>query len=47
MIDVWTLTGIYRALSLICLGVVLMAIAWLYQKILFRRQPAPPAAPAE
>jgi uncharacterized membrane protein len=42
-IDVWTLTGVYRALSFICLGVVLIAIAWLYQRILFRR-PTPPAA---
>ena len=44
-IDVWTISGVYRALSFMCLGVVLMAIAWLYQKILFRRQ-APPATPA-
>ena len=41
-IDVWTLTGVYRALSFMCLGAVLIAIAWLYQRILFRR-PTPPA----
>lgn len=45
-VDVWTLTGVYRALSFMCLGVVLVAIGWLYQRILFRRQIAlPPAAP--
>jgi uncharacterized membrane protein len=42
-IDVWTLTGVYRALSFMCLGVVLIGIAWLYQRILFRRPP--PTAP--
>jgi uncharacterized membrane protein len=42
-IDVWTLTGVYRALSFMCLGVVLVAIGWLYQRILFRRQVVPPA----
>ncbi|MVT54984.1 DUF2339 domain-containing protein [Bradyrhizobium yuanmingense] len=41
-VDVWTLTGVYRALSFMCLGVVLVAIGWLYQRILFRRQIAPP-----
>ena len=46
VIDMSTLTGVYRALSFMCLGVVLMAIAWLYQRILFRRQAPPaPAAP--
>ncbi|WP_128924176.1 DUF2339 domain-containing protein [Bradyrhizobium guangxiense] len=44
-VDVWTLTGVYRALSFMCLGVVLVAIGWLYQRILFRRQAAPPPAP--
>ncbi len=48
LIDMSTLTGVYRALSFICLGLVLVAIGWLYQRILFRRQsPAPmPAQPA-
>ena len=39
------LTGVYRALSFIGLGLVLVAIGWLYQKILFRRQPPPVPAP--
>ena len=34
-----TLTGVYRALSFICLGLVLVAIGWLYQRILFRGRP--------
>jgi uncharacterized membrane protein len=29
-----------------CLGLVLVAIGWLYQRILFRRQSQPPAAAA-
>lgn len=45
VIDMSTLTGVYRALSFMCLGLVLVAIGWLYQRILFRRQ-APPPAPA-
>lgn len=44
LVDMSTLTGVYRALSFICLGLVLVAIGWLYQRILFRRRPA--AAPA-
>jgi uncharacterized membrane protein len=44
VIDMSTLTGVYRALSFMCLGVVLVAIGWLYQRILFRRQAAPPPA---
>jgi uncharacterized membrane protein len=42
LIDMSTLTGVYRALSFMCLGLVLVAIGWLYQRILFRRQVAPP-----
>jgi uncharacterized membrane protein len=45
LIDMSTLTGVYRALSFMCLGLVLVAIGWLYQRILFRRQ-LPPAIPA-
>jgi uncharacterized membrane protein len=46
-IDMSTLTGVYRALSFIGLGLVLVAIGWLYQRILFRRRTAPqPAAPS-
>jgi len=44
LIDMSTLTGVYRALSFMCLGLVLVAIGWLYQRILFRRQ-TPPAVP--
>jgi len=46
LIDMSTLTGVYRALSFMCLGLVLVAIGWLYQRILFRRQSQPPAATA-
>ncbi len=45
VIDMSTLTGVYRALSFMCLGVVLVAIGWLYQRILFLRQVTPPPAP--
>ena len=45
LIDMSTLTGVYRALSFICLGLVLVAIGWLYQRVLFRRPaPAQPAS---
>ena len=44
LIDMSALTGAYRALSFMGLGLVLVTIGWLYQKILFRRQ-MPPAVP--
>jgi uncharacterized membrane protein len=44
LIDMSTLTGVYRALSFMCLGLVLVAIGWLYQRILFRLQ-TPPSVP--
>jgi uncharacterized membrane protein len=44
LIDMSTLTGVYRALSFICLGLVLVAIGWLYQRILFRRRSTPSSA---
>jgi uncharacterized membrane protein len=44
LIDMSTLTGVYRALSFMCLGLVLVAIGWLYQRVLFRR-PKPPGSP--
>lgn len=47
LIDMSTLTGAYRALSFMCLGLVLVAIGWLYQRILFSRRATPPAAPGE
>jgi uncharacterized membrane protein len=46
LIDMSTLTGAYRALSFMCLGLVLVAIGWLYQRILFSRRVIPPAPPA-
>jgi uncharacterized membrane protein len=45
LIDLSTLTGVYRALSFMGLGLVLVAIGWFYQKVLFRKVTAP-AAPA-
>jgi len=45
VIDISTLSDVYRALSFICLGLVLLPIGWLYQRILFRR-PAMPGGPA-
>ena len=33
--------------NLMCLGLVLVAIGWLYQRILFRRQTPPPGESAE
>jgi uncharacterized membrane protein len=48
LVDMHGLTGIYRALSFIGLGLVLMGIGWLYQRLLFPRRPPaatpPPAA---
>jgi uncharacterized membrane protein len=46
VIDMSALTGVYRALTFMCLGLVLVAIGWLYQRILFRRQAAASAGPA-
>jgi uncharacterized membrane protein len=45
LIDMSTLTGVYRALSFMCLGLVLVAIGWLYQRILFRKETPPLASP--
>ncbi len=36
-VDVWTLEVVYRALSFIGLGAVLVAIGWFYQRVMFRR----------
>ncbi|MGX7742294.1 DUF2339 domain-containing protein [Rhodopseudomonas parapalustris] len=48
LIDMSTLTGVYRALSFMGLGVVLVAIGWLYQRILFRtRGTAAATAPSQ
>jgi uncharacterized membrane protein len=49
LIDMSTLAGVYRALSFMGLGIVLVAIGWFYQRILFRKAqpPAPAAAQGE
>jgi uncharacterized membrane protein len=46
LIDMSSLTGVYRALSFMCLGLVLVAIGWVYQRILFSRRKAQPPAVA-
>jgi uncharacterized membrane protein len=46
LIDLSTLTGVYRALSFMGLGLVLVAIGWFYQKVLFRRPAASAASVA-
>ncbi len=38
LIDMAGLTGVFRALSFIGLGLVLVGIGWLYQRLLFPRQ---------
>lgn len=40
IIDTASISGIFRALSVIGLGVVLLAIGWLYQRLLYPRAPA-------
>ncbi len=47
VIDISTLSDVYRALSFICLGLVLLPIGWLYQRILFRRPVVPPVPTAQ
>jgi uncharacterized membrane protein len=47
VIDISTLTDVYRALSFICLGLVLLPIGWFYQRILFRHPALPPVVQAE
>lgn len=44
--DLAGVQGIYRALSFICLGLVLMGIGWLYQRLLFPPRLPPSPAPA-
>jgi uncharacterized membrane protein len=44
--DLAGLTGIFRALSFIGLGLVLVGIGYLYQRLLFPRRPPPPVAAA-
>jgi uncharacterized membrane protein len=55
LIDLSGVTGVFRALSFICLGLVLVGIGWLYQRLLFPRpvasasleppSPEPPPSP--
>ncbi|MCZ8097683.1 MAG: DUF2339 domain-containing protein [Burkholderiales bacterium] len=48
LIDMDGLTGVWRALSFIGLGLALVGIGLVYQKLVFGRPPpAPPAAPGE
>ncbi len=46
IIDTASIGGIYRALSAIGLGVVLLCIGWIYQRLLYPRTPAPVQPPA-
>ncbi len=46
IIDTASISGIFRALSVIGLGVVLLGIGWVYQRLLYPRMPAV-AAPSE
>jgi len=46
IIDTASIGGIYRALSVIGLGVVLLGVGWLYQRLLYPRRPAGPEATA-
>jgi uncharacterized membrane protein len=39
ILDTASVSGIYRALSVIGLGVVLLGIGWIYQHVLFPRAP--------
>jgi uncharacterized membrane protein len=43
IIDTASISSIFRALSVIGLGVVLLGIGWLYQRLLYPRAPVPPA----
>jgi uncharacterized membrane protein len=45
LIDMHDLTGIYQGLSFIGLGIVLLGIGWLYQRLLFPRHRTTGAAP--
>jgi uncharacterized membrane protein len=46
LIDMAGLTGVWRALSFIGLGLVLVGIGYLYQRLLFRKPPEAARAPA-
>jgi uncharacterized membrane protein len=44
IIDTASISGIFRALSVIGLGVVLLGIGWVYQRLLYPRMPAAAAS---
>jgi uncharacterized membrane protein len=47
IIDTASISGIYRALSVLGLGAVLLGIGWLYQHLLYpRTRPMPAATPS-
>src|SRR5262245_10259115 len=46
LIDMHDLTGIFQGLSFIGLGIVLLGIGWLYQRLLFPRRAGAGASPA-
>jgi uncharacterized membrane protein len=46
LIDMRDLTGIFQGLSFIGLGIVLLGIGWLYQRLLFPRRAGAGASPA-
>ena len=43
LVDMHDLTGVFQGLSFIGLGIVLLGIGWLYQRVLFPRPGAFPA----
>jgi uncharacterized membrane protein len=47
LVDMSDLTGVWRALSFIGLGLVLVGIGLLYQRLLFARPNPPPAPPSQ
>jgi uncharacterized membrane protein len=47
IIDTASISGIYRALSVIGLGIVLLGIGWLYQRLLYPRALPTAAAPLD
>jgi uncharacterized membrane protein len=46
LLDLARLHGVFRALSFLGLGLVLIGIGWLYQRLLFPRRTAAPASAA-
>jgi uncharacterized membrane protein len=46
IVDTASISGIYRALSVIGLGIVLLGIGWLYQRLLYPRTPLSTATAA-